>query len=227
MANKVRIKKFNFLKFIKFILFLSIIIVFLYFICEIKIKNIVIKGNKYESDLDIIEKSGLYKYPSYFKTLNITIQNRIKKNYPIIKNVKVKKCLGFKVTITIDEYKILYMTRSNNEYVLENGKKLTDLKVNKNIPILINYVPQNIEKKLISKFQILNEDVIEKISEIEYANTSYDNERFLLYMNDGNEVYITLNKINEFNNYSKIKKELGKHKGILYLDSGNYFEIKE
>ena len=46
-------------------------------------------------------------------------------------------------------------------------------------------------------------------------------------MNDGNQVYITLNKIKEFNNYFKIKKELGKHKGILYLDSGNYFEIKE
>ena len=46
-------------------------------------------------------------------------------------------------------------------------------------------------------------------------------------MKDGNEVYITLNKINELNNYTKIKRQLGDKKGILYLDSGNYFEIKE
>lgn len=46
-------------------------------------------------------------------------------------------------------------------------------------------------------------------------------------MNDGNEVYITLTKIKELNNYTKIKKQLGNKKGILYLDSGNYFEVKE
>ena len=27
--------------------------------------------------------------------------------------------------------------------------------------------------------------------------------------------------------YNKIKDQLGSHKGVLYLDSGNYFEIKE
>ena len=144
-----------------------------------------------------------------------------------MKNVKVRKGFGFKITINIEEYKILYLTRSNNEYILEDGTKLTELNVNSNISILINYVPDNIETKLISKFKTLDIELLSKISEIEYANTTYDNERFLIYMNDGNQVYITLNKIKEFNNYSKIKKELGKHKGILYLDSGNYFEIKE
>ena len=83
------------------------------------------------------------------------------------------------------------------------------------------------KKKLINKLSLVDNEILEKISEIEYTSTSYDSERFLLYMNDGNQVYITLNKIKEFNNYSKIKKEIGTHKGILYLDSGNYFEIKE
>ena len=46
-------------------------------------------------------------------------------------------------------------------------------------------------------------------------------------MNDDNVVYITLNKIKEFNDYNKIKDQLGSNKGVLYLDSGNYFEIKE
>ena len=46
-------------------------------------------------------------------------------------------------------------------------------------------------------------------------------------MIDENTVYITLNKIDEFKKYIEIKKQLEGKKGILYLDSGNYFEIKE
>lgn len=227
MAKKVKIRRFNFFKFFKFLLFLCIIIISIYFLCKIKIKNIVIKGNNYISDLEIMEKTKLDRYPSYFKTLNFKIKKAIKDNYPLVKNVKVHKGLGFRIVIDITEYKILYLKRNSNEYILENGTKLIDLNIDKNIPILINYVPEDIENKLINKFSLVDNEVLEKISEIEYTSTSYDSERFLLYMNDGNQVYITLNKIKEFNNYSKIKKELGTHQGILYLDSGNYFEIKE
>ena len=46
-------------------------------------------------------------------------------------------------------------------------------------------------------------------------------------MNDGNMVYITLTKTESLNKYNDIKKELEGKSGILYLDSGNYFEIKE
>ena len=80
---------------------------------------------------------------------------------------------------------------------------------------------------MIKKFELIEESILTKISEIEYTPTTYDNERFLLYMIDGNIVYITLNKTKELSKYNKIKKELGEKKGILYLDSGNYFEIKE
>lgn len=227
MAKKIRVRRFNFNKFLKFILYIIIISVSLYFLSKIRIKNIVIKGNKYVSDLEIMETTHLDKYPSYFKTLGFSVENTIKKKYPLVKSVKVRKGVGFKITITIEEYKILYLVRSNNEYVLEDGTRLSDINVESNVPILINYVPDDVENKLISKLSSVDKEVLDKISEIEYYNTSYDSERFLLYMNDGNQVYITLNKIKEFNNYFKIKKELGKHKGILYLDSGNYFEIKE
>ena len=80
---------------------------------------------------------------------------------------------------------------------------------------------------MIDKFSLLNSDVITKISEIEYVPNNYDKERFVFYMNDLNEVYITLNKLKEFNKYNNIKKQIGINKGILYLDSGNFFEIKE
>ena len=46
-------------------------------------------------------------------------------------------------------------------------------------------------------------------------------------MNDGNEVYITSKKAEMLNKYIEIVKKLDNKKGILYLDSGNYFEIKK
>ena len=46
-------------------------------------------------------------------------------------------------------------------------------------------------------------------------------------MSDGNYVYITLYKLSSIDEYLKITSTLKDKKGILYLDSGNYFEIKE
>ena len=43
-------------------------------------------------------------------------------------------------------------------------------------------------------------------------------------MNDGNYVYITLSKIENLNKYEEIYNSLEGKKGIIYLDSGNYFE---
>ena len=61
------------------------------------------------------------------------------------------------------------------------------------------------------------------ISEIKYDPNNIDKERFLITMNDGNYVYVTLYKITAINEYLKILSKVNK-KGILYLDSGNFFE---
>ena len=44
-------------------------------------------------------------------------------------------------------------------------------------------------------------------------------------MNDGIYVYLTLSKFDKINDYDEIVSTLGDKKGILYLDSGEYFEI--
>ena len=46
-------------------------------------------------------------------------------------------------------------------------------------------------------------------------------------MNDGNLVYITLTKITKINKYNSIYSEMEGKKGIIYLDSGDYIEVKE
>ena len=73
----------------------------------------------------------------------------------------------------------------------------------------------------------VDKDILGKISDIEYLPNEYDKDRFLLYMDDGNMVYVTLTKFDNINYYNDVLSQLEGHKGILYLDSGNHFEIKE
>lgn len=225
-VKRIKRRKFNFKKFLKFLLFLAILIISFVYISKVPIKNIIINGNNNITDEEIIETAKIEEYPSFIKTLGYSIEKRINK-LPLVKSVEVKKSWGYKVIINITEYKVLFQIRSSSEYVLDTGIKIQDLKLNSIPPILINYVPDDIEEKMIKKFSGLEEETLLKISEIEYSPTTFDTERFLLYMNDGNEVYITLNKTSELNKYTNIKKQIGEKKGILYLDSGNYFEIKE
>lgn len=225
-VKRIRRRKFNFKKFFKFLLFLIVTISLYVVLSRIPIKNILIKGNNMVTDEEIINVANIENYPSFIKTLKFNIEKKVK-SLDLIKEVEVEKKWGFILEINVVEYKILFKIKSTGEYILDTKERKEELNINKNVAVLINYVPDEILDKMIKKFSDLDDTVIEKISEIEYSPTTYDTGRFLLYMNDGNEVYITLTKIKELNNYTKIKKQLGNKKGILYLDSGNYFEVKE
>ena len=44
-------------------------------------------------------------------------------------------------------------------------------------------------------------------------------------MNDGNHVYINIRKFKNINKYLNMIKSFNDKKGILYLDSGEYFDV--
>ena len=92
---------------------------------------------------------------------------------------------------------------------------------------MINYIPDTKTEKFQKKIKEINIDILSRISDIEYSPNEVDKNRLLLTMNDGNYVYITINKLPNMNNYVNIVKEFGGKKGILYLDSGEYFKIME
>lgn len=224
MKKRVK-RKFNPLKFLSFIAFIIICYFLTMYLLDIKTKNIVVLNNNYYSDEKIIETAGIESYPK-FLSLNT---NKIKKKLlklDLIENVTIKKKWNFVLELTIKEKKILYLVRSENKYRLSDNK-LYDLDDVFSVPTLINYVPESNEKKFVKAFKNIDNNIISMISEIEYSKTSYDSDRFLLYMNDGNMVYVTTTKLKSLNKYVDIVSKLENKKGILYLDSGNYFEIKE
>ena len=214
MKKRVK-RKFNPLKFLSFIAFIIICYFLTVYLLDIKTKNIVVLNNNYYSDEKIIETSGIENYPKK-KLLKLDL----------IENVTIKKKWNFVLELTIKEKKILYLVRSENKYRLSDNK-LYDLDDVLSVPTLINYIPESNEKKFVNAFKNIDNNIISMISEIEYSKTSYDSDRFLLYMKDGNMVYVTTTKLKSLNKYVDIVSKLENKKGILYLDSGNYFEIKE
>ena len=218
-------KKSKIKKIIVFLILILIIGLLVYFLLEVKTKNIIILNNNYYSDEEIIESAHLENYPKFILLNSSKAKKNIKK-LDLIKDVTIKKKWGFILEISVEEEKILYYVRSKEEYMASNFNTYKLDKIN-GVPTLINFVPESIEKGFVKEFSKIDKNIITLISEIKYTKTEYDEKRFLLYMNDGNEVYITVTKTDVLNKYVDIVKKLGNKNGILYLDSGNYFKIKK
>ena len=222
--KKKKIKKKIKWKGILSLLLIILIIVFLvYKYMSLHITNIYVIGNKLLKESYIIEKANLKDYPEIFKVSTEQIKKELSKE-PLIEKAEVKKSLFGKITINITENKYLYNDSANN-VMLSNGKMLENKNIS-GIPTLINDAT-DVEEKFIKKLVLVSDDILMKISEIEYKPSDLDKERFMFYMNDGNYVYITLSKIELINSYNEIEPSLEGRKGILYLDSGNHFEIKK
>jgi hypothetical protein len=93
------------------------------------------------------------------------------------------------------------------------------------VPFLINYVPDDIYERLITELASVDKESLAMVSEIEYSPSKsgdvvIDDTRFLLRMNDGNQVYINLINIDRLNTYPLIYTVFTE-KGVLELDSDN------
>ena len=222
---KVKVKKRKLkLKRIFFcLIFLGLLIGSFYLVKKIPITNIYIIGNNIVPDKEIISTAGIDNYPSFIGVSKKNIIKKLEKN-SYIKEVKVEKKLLSKIYIYVNENKMVSLY--NNKILLDNNTEVENTYNIHNVPILISDI-SSIRDKYIKSISKVNDDILLKISQIEYTPNGVDKERFTLYMNDGNLVYITLGKITKINKYNSIYSELEGKKGIIYLDSGDYIEVKE
>jgi len=220
---KVKKRKLNIKRILIALLILLLVALLAYYFSQIRIKNIYIIGNKILSDKEIIELAEIGDYPKILTTSTSGITKKIKKNV-YIKEVDVVKNLNGKIYIYIIEKKIL--CTYDNKLMLEDYSMVENTYNISSYPILISDI-SNIKEKFIDKFVRVDDTILLKISEIEYTPNNVDSERFTLKMNDGNLVYITLNRIEKINKYNSIYSSLEGKKGIVYLDSGDFVEVKE
>ena len=223
MARGVRKKRKLKVKNLLIVLLIFIVILLgVAFLTDVKLNNIIVKGNSLYSDWEIIEMAGLDDYPSSLKTLSNTVAKRLEDN-DYIKNVKVLRPSLTKIVISVEENLPLFYYLPEDKTILTDKTEVTD---NFPVPTVINYVPDNIYSDFLKSMSSIDYDIIKRISEIKYDPNEVDDGRFFLTMNDGNQVYLTLNKFTKLDDYLDIIKEFDNKKGILYLDSGEYFEVK-
>ena len=224
----VKKRKIKLLNFLIFLLVLAVLSFCVYLLFQIRVKNLIVTGNNYINDDTILEIAKVKNYPKFITTSGIIVKKNLMK-YDYIKNVKFKRKYPLTFQIEVEEAKPLFFNTTSNSYVLNNNKSIKQDSVlyNFRVPRLLNYVPDKKYKLFVEYMDRVNPDIISKISDIEYQPNDYDKDRFLLYMDDGNMVYLTLTKFKMINHYNEVLKQLENHKGILYLDNGNHFKIME
>ena len=221
-----RVRKKRRIKFKALFIFIIFLFLFLTIIMGIfsrPITNIYIIGNKVLTDQEVIDIAKLSNYPSTLNNPSILIKRRLK-NSDLIYDAKVKKKLFTKVYIEVKENIPLFYDSTSNKTILLDKTAIDN---SMDCAALINYVPDTIYDSFVDKMSELNDEVLQRISEIKYDPNDVDSERFLFMMDDGNYAYITLSKLASINNYVSIIKNFDNKKGVLYLDSGEYFQILE
>lgn len=198
------------------------------YVLTLKIKNIKILGTTEIKDINIIEKINISDYPYIYK-LNIKKSEKTLEEIPLIKDVKIKRNIFGKLTIEIEEEKILFFYKYNNKYITNSGNSITDEKEYYGYPTLINFTPDTVFESFVNGLNKIDYNIIKMINEIEYTpyksadGTIIDNNHFTLKMNDTNTVMIDTVNIKNLNKYQTIiaSPDMDSKHGIIYLDTIN------
>lgn len=223
MKSKKKKRKIRYDRILIFLVIVIFIVISFTFLFNLKISNIYILNNSFLTDQEIIEIAGISDYPETLKNLSVQIEDRLKNNI-YIKDAKVYKKGLTKVYIDVVENRPLFYYESSKKTILTDGRE-TDKKFV--VPTVINYITDNYYDAFINEMANIDENILKRISEIQFSPNDVDDNRFLLTMTDGNYVYVNISTFNKLNKYISIIEELPNKNGILYLDYGNNFEIIE
>lgn len=232
--EKKKRKKLNWKAIGKLFLFVICIGAISYYIYELPVKNILIKGTNYVKDSEIIELVGVKDYPKIYH-LQLKEMRETLEDLPLVASAKLTRNPFGKLTITIEENKVLFHNRNTDKLVLSNQEEIEPSPSFYGYPTLINIVPDTIYETLVKNLSKVDESIMSSVSEIEYAPSKnekgemMDETRFFFRMNDGNLVHINLlsdeydhNNMEHLNDYQRIYTTLSDgEKGVLYLDSSN------
>ena len=229
MSKKlVKRKKLRVFRLFLVLLILGLFALLIYLFLHTNTKNIIIEKINYLNDDYIIELADIKDYPSFWLKSSSKIKKNLEKS-PYIERVKVKRKFYNTFVIKVDENVPLFVYEGDHNVVFENKETVSenDEIINFRIPRLMNYVPDDKYDSFIRGLTKIDKDILAKVSEFTYLPNEYDKDRFLLYMDDGNTVYLTITKFKMLNYYNKVLPQLEGRRGVLYLDSGNHFKIME
>lgn len=213
------------------LLFSFAILVVVYFISPLsKVDMLSVSGTKEVADQEIIDvsqiKSGDNLWKVFFERKEIS--KNLLSELPQVKSMKISFDGLNDYIIKIEEYQtVAYLAEENKYYnILENGKIVNESRKVSigNPPIFKNFEENKALKAMIEQYKLLNENIQNSISEVEYTPSEIDDYLIKLYMNDGNEVVASIPSFAEkMIYYPDMVKKIGDQKGTFNIEVGAYF----
>lgn len=218
----------SYVKVLCLLAFLLCAVVVFYFSSESRVHALSCTGNYYYTSQEIYRLAGIN---SDFRTWTpaAIIENRLK-NVPLIESVSVDQD-GQNYHIDVSERMVLgYYIKDGDNYMLtRDGDSILveskdDIKNLIHFPLLADLSEEQM-KQMAAEFQKypehLTRDLVEKIAEVRPWSESYDNNMLKMVMQDGNEVFTSIDSLHMITNYQKMLTALQGENVCLVLDGEN------
>lgn len=187
-----------------------------------KTYKIVVNGNHYLKDEDIIKKANISNY--FLFTFPPIKEKELLKD-PLIKEVRVNMLEGNIVSIDVVETKIIgYIYEDNvSKLLLIDDNRIVLDKDNMylidKVPLIEGYTKDDL-LRIEKGFENVDYSIINEISEIHKYPVSYDQEQMEVIMRDGNFCFMSSRGLRLLENYYSISSSIDRSKGhvCMYID---------
>ncbi|WP_423189669.1 cell division protein FtsQ/DivIB [Alkalibacterium sp. f15] len=212
-------------------LLLFILLISLYLVSPFRLANdISVSGSEEVYDQVILDSSGLNSGDSIWEEYmnKRKIEEKIVQDNPQVAQAELSLSGIQNFVITIEEYKTVAYLSSNNTYkkILENGDILDESvpRINANQPILNGFEEGRPLELMIDEYEKVDADVQMLISEIDYLQHDRNDMLVSVFMNDGNEILVSIPVFAErLNYYNQMKAAVDNTRGMFDLEAGAYF----
>jgi cell division protein FtsQ len=197
------------------------------------ISDIVVKGNRYVLNEEIVSLSGLSNETSFWNVEKDKISKRIRTNEQIKGVTVIKKFPSIVVIDVIEQSRVGYaMNDGQYDPILEDGTILQSNKgegIPADAPILMNWKSGSALQEMASELTIIPSAISSLISEIHHTPTETDPFHITLFMNDGREVSSTIYDFSKkIKAYPSIVSQIDPGLlGVIHLEVAYYFEAYE
>lgn len=231
-VKKIRNKRLIRRMCLLFLLFLIPALFALYYVLPIsRLNHITVKGNESIATQDVLKNLDFETGGRLWQQYLVRDEHAavLKEAEPKVKSavISMNGLDGF--TVQVKEYQIVAIYGEKNQYypVLENGTVLQTPLSQKdaNLPILENFSKKEYIKKVLTQYGKLSQALQKSISQIKYAPTTSNSQLLQLYMNDGNQVLVSISELKtKLAYYPQVVKEMNakEMKGVVDMEAGIY-----
>lgn len=202
-----------------------------YFISPLsKVGAITIVGTQHVYDQTVLEESAIKNGDSVILTAQNMeeVGKKITENIPQISETSIAISGFNEVVINVEEFGTVAYIAQEGSYlrVLENGKVLDDVYAVSlgNQPVLSNFTEGQALDLMIEELSLLEEPILNLISEIELVEHRTNPLFIQVYMNNGNRVLSSIPSFSEkIPYYPQLVAAVSGQKGVFDMEVGVYF----